>query len=763
MIGQRLSHYRIEGLLGAGGMGEVYLAEDLAMGRRAAIKLLPSRFTAAQRARLLVEAGASSRLQHPGIATFYESGQDDGVTYIAMEYVEGLTLRQCLREGPLPETRALALASALLEGLAHAHAAGIVHRDIKPENIMVTGERTAKLLDFGLARELSDAAHADVTMATALTAVDAVVGTPGYMAPEQLTGGTVDARTDLFALGAVLAEMLSGTPVHGGDTPMQRMAATLAAPRIPDCAPALREILERTLARNAETRPAGAADLLRRLRRLGEGLAVASFPDTVAVMDFENRSGDPADAWIGGGIAESLGADLGRLDGVRVVPRPRVGAVAAAAGPGAAATDVGARLGCRWIVSGGYQRSGAALRVVAEFADVATGEVLARDKVDGTCAGLFDVQDRIAQRAAAVLARDRGGGLPARPTESIQAYECLARGREQFIRMTKGAFMEAQDWFEEAIRQDAHYADALASLAGLHDMRFTFTTDPGELERAVGYARRAIASDPRHGLAYVWLAYGLWRRGEREAALEAARKAEACDPSGMYPPYFAACILLDLGRPAEALPLYQRSVERAPAYGFGWVGLGNAHMELAQFDEALWSLEQGAELETRGFHATAGSLGYVGECLRRMGRAREGREKSAMGLEAVERTDHMYRDTFRAVCFNALGRSALDDGDTVAASAAFTQCLMHLDGRGHTLGGGPLRTQALAGRAAAERDPALFERALASLTGSREGNASWIWLGTDAMAARDLVHAARVLGREDAAAPWSATVPAHWR
>lgn len=762
MIGQRLSHYRIDALLGAGGMGEVYLARDLALDRRAAIKVLPSRFTAPQRARLLAEAEASSRLQHPGIATFFESGVADGTTYIAMEYVEGRTLRECLRGDRLPEERVLAIVSAILEGLAHAHAAGIIHRDIKPENVMVTGERTVKLLDFGLARELGGEVREQVTMATALTAMDAVVGTPGYMAPEQLTGGTIDARTDLFAIGAVCAEMLSGTPVHGAGTPMHRMAATLAPPRVPECRAPLRDLLERMLARSPDARPESAAAVLRELRRIGEGHTATAFPDTVAILDFELRSGDPADSWMGAGIAETLVADLSRLDGVRIIPRPRIAAAVATAGAGATAADVGARLGSRWTVSGGIQRSGDALRVVAEFTEVATGDVIAREKVDGAYADLFDIQDRLAERAGAVLERGRAAAPVARPA-TIQAFECLARGRSLFIRMTKGAFMEAQDWFEEAIRQDARYADALASLAGLHDMRFTFTTDPRELERAVGYARRAIESQPRHGLAHVWLAYGLWRLGDREAALAAAREAEACEAGGMYPPYFAACILQDLGRPEEALPLFQQSVERAPAYGFGWVGLGNTHMELAQFDEALWSLEQGSLLETRGFHATAGCQGYVGECLRRMGRVREARETCALGLEAVERSDHMYRDTFRAVCLNALGRAALDDGAAAAASAAFTQCLMHLDGRIHTLGGGRLRIQAMAGKAAAEGDVALFERALASLGGPFEGNASWIWLGTDRMAARDLLHAARVLGREKDVAALAPQVPAHWR
>ena len=211
VIGLTLSHYLVERRLGAGGMGEVFLARDLVLGRPAAIKLLAQPVDADLRSRLRREAEACARLQHPAIATFYEAGDDGGSVFLAMEYVAGETLRDRLQRGPLPLPQAIALTACLLEALNHAHAAGVLHRDIKPENVMVTADGLAKLLDFGIARLLGpQEADEKSRTATALTQAGAVVGTVGYMSPEQLKGQPLDERSDLFAIGAVLYEMLSG-------------------------------------------------------------------------------------------------------------------------------------------------------------------------------------------------------------------------------------------------------------------------------------------------------------------------------------------------------------------------------------------------------------------------------------------------------------------------------------------------------------------------------------------------------------------------
>jgi tetratricopeptide (TPR) repeat protein len=303
---------------------------------------------------------------------------------------------------------------------------------------------------------------------------------------------------------------------------------------------------------------------------------------------------------------------------------------------------------------------------------------------------------------------------------------------------------------EEAIRQQPDYADALAGLAGVHAMRFTFTTDPLELAEALEFTRRAIDAVPDHAPAHVWKAYALWRQERTEEAITAIRRAAVLDPGNHQAPYFLACMLFSREEHAAALPYYQRAVEVGPTSGFAWLGLGSTHLELGNFVEAEWSFRRAIGLEDYGNHSTAGTAGYLGECLRRAGRLDEARAECLAGLEAVDRTDHMYRDSFRAVCLNALGRTALELGEVETARTAFLQCEQHLEGRPRTLGGGHLRCQARAGRAAADRDAELLADARDAFARHEPGNWSWLWQCSADVTRRDLDRAAESLGPDPA-------------
>jgi TolB-like protein/predicted Ser/Thr protein kinase len=751
MIGTRLSHYRIDGRLGEGGMGEVFLAQDLALGRPVAIKVLPASFSPEMRRRLLREAETSRRLQHPGIATFFEAGLAGDQAFIAMEYVQGETLRERLRHGALPTQTALGVAAGLLEALGHAHGSGIVHRDIKPENVMITPAGIVKLLDFGVARHVTRSDTGGATIhSTLVTEPGTLIGSIGYMAPEQLQSTPVDHRADLFAVGAVLYEMLAGRPAFEGATPAARIAATLFSdpPPLPRSAQEVDGIVRHALARPREQRYASASEFLRDLRRLGEGRAVAAYPDTLAVLDFENRSGSPDDAWIGTGIAENLVADLGRFSGIGIVPRPKVLRVCAG-GNRSDPAAAGALLGCRWVLSGSYQKMGETLRMLMQLTHVPTEHVITSEKLDGRMDEIFTMQDQLGRRAAEALElreQARDDALPAPP--SLGAYECYTRGLEKFIRMTKGGFDQAEELYQEAIDQQSGYPDALAGLAAIHDLRFTFTTDRAELETALRHAHQAVAGAPGHAAAHVWLGYALWRRGETGAGIAAEERAGELDATNHYPPYFQACMRLSRGEVEASVPLYQSAVKLAPGFGFAWVGLGHAHMQLGHFDEAGWALARAIELEQNGFHATAGAAGYLGECMRRQGQFDEARRLCLAGIEAVERTDHMYRDSFRAICLNVLGRTAIEQGHHDAARTAFHQCELHLGGRPRTLGGGPLTCQALAGRAIVDEDGEVLTRAIERFERRDELDWSWLWQCDEEVARMDLARAAKALGRE---------------
>ena len=705
MLGQTLSHYLIEETLGAGGMGVVYLARDLALGRRAALKVVGDGLDGEFRERLLREALACARLQHPAIATFYESGDTDRGAFIAMEYVRGRTLRARLGRGPLPIEEVLQIGCALLEALHHAHSAGILHRDLKPENIMVTDTGLPKLLDFGLARV---AALGDATETLANLTAGRVVGTVGYMSPEQLRGEALDQRSDIFSLGAVLYELTAGRPAFPGTRATERIAAILgrdpdpiAGPGIP---PGLREAITRALARHPATRYPDASAMLSELRSLAAGERPALLPQSLAVVDLRNLSGNPEHEWVGSGIAESLTTDLARIPGLTVISREQVLRTVrqlSADQRAPDALDVGRLLGCRWVLSGSFQRAGGAVRITTTLTEVATGALSAAEKLDGSIDGIFDLQDRLSRTVAASL-QLRVPSDRAIREDNVQAFELHARGRRLWQRLEKGSLEQAAELYHRAVAIQPSYAPALSGLAALHAMRFPFTTDRHELELAIDYARRAIAVDQTYADPYVWIGYAYWRQGRDDAALDAELHALELQPDFAYASYFAGCIEVFRGRHAAALPYLQRTVSLDPAHGFAWLGLASSHLGLGNLREARWCAEQAVALEEKpSTSATRGARVHLAECLRLAGDLAGARQACLDALDEVEQSDHMYRDTFRGVGLCVLARTALEQQDAAAAVAALHQVLAHLAGRERTLGGGFLAVQALAGLASA--------------------------------------------------------------
>jgi serine/threonine-protein kinase len=763
LIGRRLTHYLVERRIGGGGMGEVYLARDLALGRSAALKVLRSDLPGDLSERLRREAHAFARLQHPWIATFYEVGEADGVSFLAMEYVPGETLRERLRQGALPPERALSVTSCLLEALAHAHAAGILHRDLKPENVVAVGEDAAKLLDFGIA---SRWIAGTPETAAGVTATDwgandlAGAGTIGYSAPEQLKGHPVDARADIFSAGAVLYEAATGRPAFPGATATERMAAilggSLALPSAAGLPPEWDAVVKRALAREPAARYPTAAAFLADVRRLRGGMAASALPDTIAVMDFANLSGAAGDAWISSGVAESVAADLARVAGLKVIARERV--LKAAAGRHQDPLEVGHALGCRWILSGGVQRSGAALRLTARLTEVPTGLVAASEKLDGALESIFGMQDRLAEAVAGHLQRsapDAKTHAPEGPEPTVRAYELYARGKRLADRLEKGTFDQAQELFEETVSVEPRHALALAGLAKVHAMKFTYTTDPAELDLAAAYARRSIEADPRVGEPHSWLAYALFRQGRYDDAVAEGERANVLEASGSYGPYFCACAYAASGNVRRGIEYFQRTVEMDPQHGFAWLGLGWCHLALGSTEEAIWCFRRVVALEgTGGAGPTAGAGGALAEALRQSGDLEGARASALSGLASVDKSDHMYRDTFRGICLASLGRTSLALGDAEAARAAFGQLIAHVKGRPRALGGGHLMAQGLAGLARATRSGADLDRAIALAVDRQGYDFSWSWSCSEGQTFSELAEACRALGRADEAAAW---------
>jgi TolB-like protein/Flp pilus assembly protein TadD len=733
LLGRRLGHYQLEARLGAGGMGEVFRARDLALGRDCAIKVLPRRVSPNLRQRLLREAEAAARLQHPCIATFFEGGEEDGEAFLAMEYVQGETLRARLRRGAMSLEETLALASCLLGALGHAHAAGLLHRDIKPENVMVTGPRSAKLLDFGLACGLAAATQGTNVARDGghgsgpqwpLTAAGAILGTVGYMSPEQVRGEALDARSDLFQAAIVLYECLTGRPAFDGISPHDRLAAAIgqdvdlsriAAGAVPA---GLIPVFERGLSRDRRRRYPTAMAFLRDLADVFEGRVEVEVPDVLAVVDFENLTHDRALDWLGGGIADTLGADLSRA-GVAVIPRARVTRVrkavrGASAVSAPADLELGLALGCGWVLTGAYVGAGPALRITIRLTEVSTGRVMPAESVDGSVDEIFDIQERLGRT---VIERLRLRKTPARAgskePSTVRVYELITRARALSIQLRREALDQAIGLLDDALGLDSQSAPAHAALAHAHAFRAIATTQPEDLVQAIEHADRAIALDAGNADAYKWKGYALWRQERWGEARPVLRRAGDLAPSDAQVLYFVGAPSFMEGEKEEALPYLQRSLELEPLNAMGWLALGADHLALLNLPEAQFALGRCLDLERnpQGIYPTAGAAAFLGEVLRLQGRLAEARQRALEGVAAAEASDHPYRDVFRAYGLCVLGRIALEQHDVEAARAAYGQVVAQLRGRTRPRSCGHLMVQALGGLGRAG-DESAFEEGL---------------------------------------------------
>jgi serine/threonine protein kinase/Tfp pilus assembly protein PilF len=633
MIGRSISHYSVLEKVGGGGMGVVYKAKDTRLGRNVALKFLPDDISHDSQAieRFRREARAASALNHSNICTIYDIGDFEGRPFIAMELLEGQTLKHRISGKQLPIADILEIGIQIADGLEAAHTKGIVHRDIKPANIFLVDRGPAKILDFGLAKLANSMLRAAefVTEATnrthfegtdLLTSPGSSVGTVSYMSPEQARGEELDARSDLFSLGVVLYEMSTGVVPFSGSTPALIFDGILhsdAAPatklnsRLPM---AMENVFNKALEKDTDLRYQTAGELRADLKRMKRDLdsnrrpsaeksdsssattaAAAPTKKSVAVLYFENQSGGKEDEYFRDGMTEDIITELSKITQLQIFPRSEM---LAFRDKQTSAPQVGQQLGATFVLEGTIRRSGNRLRITAQLVESSTRHSVWAERYDRQLEDVFAIQDEIARSIAQALRitltpqEEKIIGL--KPTENTQAYDFYLRGRSY----TRRENMDyALQMFDQAIQLDNHFALAHAGIAQLCGLIYELREQsPKWIERGLTACDRAMALAP--DLPEVMVA--------RARLFYAQKKYE------------------------ESALMARRAIERKRDCDGSWNILGRALLSVGKYEEGASLIEQAFDANGDDYNT------YVpyGLCMERLGRKKEA-EQSRQRMNVV--------------------------------------------------------------------------------------------------------------------------------
>ncbi len=675
-----VERYRLLSRLGSGGMGDVHLAEDTVLQRRVALKLLSRSGASAvdeeRSQRFLREARLASALSHPNIAQIFEIGDVGEISFIAMEYVEGETLRDRVAHGPLSSSDVIDIALQLFDALEEAHGKGIMHRDLKSANVMVTSRGRVKVLDFGLAKRVGGAEPAGAPTHIN-TAEGVIVGTVHYMSPEQALGGTVDVRSDIFSSGVVIYELLTGRLPFAGESVAETLYRIVHTqpepiarlnPRVP---PLLERIVMKALDKQVEQRYQHAREVLADLRTVTPAIETmrprtaakrtSKTIDSLAVLPLQAMTAGADMDYLADGITESLINALSQIPKLKVLARSTVFRYKASTLDPQA---IGQALGVRSVLSGRLQTVGGRVLTRVELLDTADGTNIWGDQFQHESIDVLALEeklvDAIAEQLRVRLTREEHRRLRKRHTENAAAYEAYMRGRFQLAKRTADGFSKAVECFEQAIAADDGYALAYAGLADcftlLTTARYVDALEPASLRRARHAAERAIALDdqlaeahsamgfvrfrvewdwpsaqasferacelnPGHATAHHRYALLLSALGRHDEALREIQRACELDPLSLIMRSAHGRILHFGRRYREALDQYRQALELDDSFRPAHFDMGMVLADLGRYDESIATLERYIEPDGR----RSVMLGVLGNILARAGRVEPAR------------------------------------------------------------------------------------------------------------------------------------------
>ena len=606
MIGRTLSHYEVLEKIGSGGMGEVFRARDTRLGRDVAIKVLSADVVADanRRRRFEQEARAASALNHPNIVHIYEIGEDEGTPFIAMEYIEGVTLRELFSSGALAPKKMLELAVQIAQGLAKAHAADIVHRDLKPENLMLTTDGHVKILDFGLAKLLSPA-QSDPdgpTFTKHGTDPGTVMGTASYMSPEQTLGKSLDARTDVFSFGVVLYEMATGDAPFRGDTPASLFDEILhKAPRLPSqpLPTSVDPIIHKALQKEPDDRYPSAKEFLADLEAVSSGSDLGrDEQQSIVVLPFENVSADPEQEYFCVGITDEIIGDLSDIQSLRVISRTSSMQLK---GTNKSIKTIGEELNVQYVLEGSVRKAGNNPRITARLIDSRNDTNRWSERYSGTLDDVFDVQQKLSRSIVDALeiklSPEENRKIAEQPFDNIEAYDCYQRARLEIWRGSADGMDRALRDLEVGLEIVGENVLFYAGMAEVHLQRYEwgFSTN---LASAEAFTKKVRSLQPESAIGYNLLGRLERFRGSILEAAKYFESALAVDPNHVNSWLFLGLVYaLHLGKPSRARPLLTKVVEVDPLTPFSLLIFGLLQWTEGKLDAALATARKVLKLE----------------------------------------------------------------------------------------------------------------------------------------------------------------------